>query len=58
MQNYLPMMIDICRAHDIYMKQHNTDYLDDESLRWHPRLGIHAGAGSERGGSDQEDRAK
>lgn len=38
----LPMMIDICRAHGIYMKQHNTDYLDDESLRWHPRLGIHA----------------
>lgn len=38
----LPMMIDICRSHDIYMKQHNTDYLDDESLRWHPRLGIHA----------------
>ncbi len=38
----LPIMIDICRAHGIYMKQHNTDYLDDESLRWHPRLGIHA----------------
>lgn len=38
----LPMMIDICRAHGIYIKQHNTDYLDDESLRWHPRLGIHA----------------
>ncbi len=38
----LPMMIDICRTHGIYLKQHNTDYLDDESLRWHPRLGIHA----------------
>ena len=24
------------------MKEHNTDYLSDESLYWHPRLGIHA----------------
>ena len=38
----VPMMIDICRGYGVYMKQHNTDYLDDESLRWHPRLGIHA----------------
>jgi hypothetical protein len=38
----VPMMIDICRGHGVFMKQHNTDYLDDESLRWHPRLGIHA----------------
>lgn len=38
----LPMMLDICRSYNIYIKQHNTDYLDDESLQWHPRLGIHA----------------
>ena len=24
------------------MKVHNGDYLSDEALRWHPRLGIHA----------------
>ena len=24
------------------MKEHNTDYLSTESLRWQPRLGIHA----------------
>ena len=24
------------------MKEHNGDYLSDESLLWHPRLGIHA----------------
>ena len=24
------------------MKEHNADYLSDEALKWHPRLGIHA----------------
>ena len=24
------------------MKEHNTDYLSTDSLRWQPRLGIHA----------------
>jgi hypothetical protein len=24
------------------MKEHNADYLSDQSLLWHPRLGIHA----------------
>jgi hypothetical protein len=24
------------------MKEHNTDYLSDDALQWHPRLGIHA----------------
>jgi hypothetical protein len=24
------------------MKSHNTDYLSNEALSWHPRLGIHA----------------
>lgn len=38
----LPMILDICRKYDILMKEHNTDYLSDESLIWHPRLGIHA----------------
>lgn len=38
----LPKMIEICNRHGIFMKEHNTDYLSDESLQWHPRLGIHA----------------
>jgi hypothetical protein len=36
------------------MKVHNTDYLSDESLQWHPRLGIHAAnvaSGIWRGGT-------
>lgn len=38
----LPKMIEICNRHEIFMKAHNTDYLSDEALKWHPRLGIHA----------------
>lgn len=38
----LPKMIEICNRHGIFMKEHNTDYLSDEALQWHPHLGIHA----------------
>lgn len=38
----LPRMIEICNQYGIFMKEHNTDYLSDEALQWHPRLGIHA----------------
>lgn len=38
----VPKMIEICNRYQIFMKEHNTDYLSDESLQWHPRLGIHA----------------
>lgn len=38
----LPKMIEICNSYNIFMKEHNTDYLSDESLQWHPRFGIHA----------------
>ena len=38
----VPKMIEICKKHDIMMKEHNTDYLSDVALSWHPRLGIHA----------------
>jgi len=38
----LPKMIEICNRFGIFMKEHNTDYLSDEALQWHPRLGIHA----------------
>lgn len=38
----IPRMIEICKKYNIFMKEHNTDYLSDEALKWHPRLGIHA----------------
>lgn len=38
----LPKMMEICNRYGIFMKEHNTDYLSDEGLQWHPRLGIHA----------------
>ena len=38
----VPKMIEICNKHKVFMKEHNTDYLSDDALRWHPRLGIHA----------------
>ena len=34
--------IELCRKNNIMMKAHNTDYLSNESLEWHPKLGIHA----------------
>jgi len=38
----LPKMIEICNKFGIFMKEHNGDYLTNESLSWHPKLGIHA----------------
>ena len=38
----VPKMIDICSKFNVLMKEHNTDYLSNEALSWHPRLGIHA----------------
>ena len=38
----LPKMIEICNHFGIFMKEHNTDYVSNEALQWHPRLGIHA----------------
>lgn len=38
----IPKMIEICNKFGIMMKEHNADYLSNESLHWHPRLGIHA----------------
>jgi hypothetical protein len=38
----VPKMIEICNRYGIFMKEHNADYLSDEALKWHPRLGIHA----------------
>jgi tagatose-1,6-bisphosphate aldolase non-catalytic subunit AgaZ/GatZ len=38
----IPKMVNICNKYGIFMKEHNTDYLSTESLKWQPRLGIHA----------------
>jgi tagatose-1,6-bisphosphate aldolase non-catalytic subunit AgaZ/GatZ len=38
----IPKMVDICNRYGIFMKEHNTDYLSTDSLKWQPRLGIHA----------------
>ena len=38
----LPRMLDICNKNNVYMKEHNTDYLSEDSLNWHPKLGIHS----------------
>lgn len=38
----LPKMLEICNKYGIFMKEHNTDYLSDEGLKWHPKLGIHS----------------
>ena len=38
----IPKVLDICNKYNIFLKQHNTDYLSDEALAWHPKLGIHS----------------
>ena len=38
----IPIMEKICHNNGTLIKAHNTDYLSDDSLRWYPRLGIHA----------------
>lgn len=38
----IPKLLKLCNSHGIYIKQHNTDYLDDNFLKKHPSLGIHA----------------
>jgi len=38
----VPRLLQICRKYRIWLKEHNVDYLSDESLAWHPKLGIHA----------------
>jgi len=38
----VPKMVEICNTHGVLLKEHNADYLSDEILKWHPRLGIHA----------------
>lgn len=39
---HLIKILEICKEYNVYMKEHNTDYLSDDALKWHPKLGIHA----------------
>jgi hypothetical protein len=38
----VPKVVEMCRRYGVYLKEHNADYLSNEGLAWHPRLGIHA----------------
>jgi len=38
----IPKIIEICNRHGVFIKEHNADYLSNEALKWHPRLGIHS----------------
>lgn len=35
-------VLEICKRFNIFMKEHNADYLSNDSLKWHPKIGIHA----------------
>jgi len=35
-------IVEICNRADVHIKVHNGDYLSDEVLKLHPKLGIHA----------------
>lgn len=39
---HLPQLVALLERFGYHLKQHNTDYLSDEVLRWHPWFGIHA----------------
>lgn len=39
---FIPRLVKTMAEKAILLKQHNTDYLSDEVLGWHPWLGIHA----------------
>jgi len=38
----LPKISKMFEKYGIFIKQHNTDYLSNDTLKWLPRLGIHA----------------
>ena len=38
----LPAILDLCKAHGLFLKEHNADYLSDNALLWHRKFGIHA----------------
>lgn len=38
----IPKIIKWASENNVYLKEHNADYLSNDALKWHPRLGIHA----------------
>ncbi len=38
----MPLVNKLCNKFKIFVKEHNVDYLSEESLKWHPSLEIHA----------------
>ena len=41
-RSQVPSLLKLCEKYGIYIKQHNTDYLESEFLNKHPKFGIHA----------------
>lgn len=39
---YLPNLIKMLQENGLRLKEHNSDYLNQKSLEWHRRFGIHA----------------
>ncbi len=39
---YVKKLVEICERYGLRLKEHNADYLSDELLQWHPRVGTHA----------------
>jgi hypothetical protein len=38
----IPEIMKLCKTYNVFLKEHNADYLPEESLRWHRRLAIPA----------------
>ena len=38
----VPEMLKMCMRHDVFLKEHNADYISTTGLKWHRRFGIHA----------------
>jgi hypothetical protein len=39
---FVPELLDLMRRKGLMLKEHNADYLSDNSLKWHRKFGIHA----------------
>jgi len=39
---FIPKLLEICSKYNVFIKQHNTDYLSENSLRNMPKIGIHS----------------
>lgn len=39
---HIAKLVETCEQYGVHMKEHNTDYLSDDTLEWHPRVGIHS----------------